>query len=294
MFAPSLAHIVESTGVELDVDDTTQVLVALQKIFAGNSDALGALAALTGAVDKLPYFNGPDSAALTALTGVGRDIIGKTTIADVISYLNLVDSFGTVGRLINTQTITSSGTYTPTTGTKRIKVTLTGGGGGGGNAQATSLSQTAFGAGGGAGATAIATFNISDIKNFTVTIGSGGAAQNTGGSSEFNGVTAGNGGAGSGNATPANAPGGSGGNASGGQTNIGGGFGSDGQLGSYYSFGNGGASYWGGGGRAGSGGGIKATAYGSGGGGAYDTALSGTTKAGGAGMSGVCIIEEYA
>ncbi|HAT3917662.1 TPA: carbohydrate kinase [Kluyvera ascorbata] len=289
-----LAHIVESTGVELDVDDTTQVLVALQKIFAGNSDALGALAALTGAVDKLPYFNGPDSAALTALTGVGRDIIGKTTIADVISYLNLVDSFGTVGRLINTQTITSSGTYTPTTGTERIKVTLTGGGGGGGNAQATSLSQTAFGAGGGAGATVISVFNVSDIVDFTVTIGAGGTAQIYGGSSTFNGLTAGNGGGGGGNATPANAPGGAGGTASGGQTNIGGGFGSDGQQGNYYSFGNGGASYWGGGGRAGSGGGIKATAYGSGGGGAYDTALSGSKKAGGAGMSGVCVIEEYA
>lgn len=212
----------------------------------------------------------------------------------LISFLGLVDSTGTVGRLINTQTITSSGTYTPTTGTKRIKVTLTGGGGGGGNAQATSLSQTAFGAGGGAGATTIAVFNVSDIVNFTVTIGAGGTAQISGGSSTFNGLTAGNGGGGSGNATPANAAGGAGGTASGGQTNIGGGFGSDGQQGNYYSFGNGGASYWGGGGRAGSGGGTKATAYGSGGGGAYDTALSGSTKAGGAGMSGVCVIEEYA
>lgn len=272
----------------------SKMAAAFGKDFQPLDDTLTALAALIGSADKLPYFNGADTAALTALTAVGRDIIGKTAIADVLSYLELVDSFGTVGRLINTQTITSSGTYTPTTGTKRIKVTLTGGGGGGGNAQATSLSQTAFGAGGGAGATAITTFNITDITNFTVTIGAGGAAQNAGGSSTFNGVTAGNGGAGSGNATPANAPGGSGGTASGGQTNIGGGFGSDGQLGSYYSFGNGGASYWGGGGRAGSGGGIKATAYGSGGGGAYDTALSGTTKAGGAGMSGVCIIEEYA
>ncbi|HAT3920887.1 TPA: hypothetical protein I9Y23_004594 [Kluyvera ascorbata] len=272
----------------------TKMAAAFGKDFQPLDATLTALAGLTGAADKLAYFNGPDTAVLTALTAFAREILAQTDTAGVLSKLSLVDSTGTVGRLINTQTITSSGTYTPTTGTKRIKVTLTGGGGGGGNAQATSLSQTAFGAGGGAGATTIAAFNVSDIVNFTVTIGAGGAAQISGGSSTFNGLTAGNGGGGSGNATPANAPGGAGGTASGGQTNIGGGFGSDGQQGSYYSFGNGGASYWGGGGRAGSGGGTKATAYGSGGGGAYDTALSGSTKAGGAGMSGVCVIEEYA
>ncbi|HAT7517398.1 TPA: hypothetical protein JAV82_005280, partial [Kluyvera ascorbata] len=50
---------------------------------------LTALAALVGAADKLPYFNGPDTATLTALTGVGRDIIGKATTADVLTYLGL-------------------------------------------------------------------------------------------------------------------------------------------------------------------------------------------------------------
>lgn len=50
---------------------------------------LTALAALIGAADKLPYFSGPDTAALTPLTGVGRDIIGKKTIADILTYLGL-------------------------------------------------------------------------------------------------------------------------------------------------------------------------------------------------------------
>ncbi|HED1419964.1 TPA: hypothetical protein R4S64_001946 [Kluyvera georgiana] len=50
---------------------------------------LTALAALIGAADKLPYFNGPDTAALTALTSVGRDIIGKSSTADVLTYLGL-------------------------------------------------------------------------------------------------------------------------------------------------------------------------------------------------------------
>ncbi|BDT22505.1 gp53-like domain-containing protein [Citrobacter freundii] len=50
---------------------------------------LTALAALVGVANKLPYFNGDDTAALTDLTQVGRDIIGKTDIAAVLQYLGL-------------------------------------------------------------------------------------------------------------------------------------------------------------------------------------------------------------
>ncbi|WP_249415264.1 pyocin knob domain-containing protein [Citrobacter freundii] len=54
---------------------------------------LTALAALVGVANKLPYFNGDDTAALTDLTQVGRDIIGKTDIAAVLQYLGLSDAF---------------------------------------------------------------------------------------------------------------------------------------------------------------------------------------------------------
>lgn len=50
---------------------------------------LTALAALVGAANKLPYFTGTDKAAQTDLTSVGRDIIGKNTIADILTYLGL-------------------------------------------------------------------------------------------------------------------------------------------------------------------------------------------------------------
>lgn len=50
---------------------------------------LTALAALVGVANKLPYFNEDDTAALTDLTQVGRDIIGKSTIADVLTYLGI-------------------------------------------------------------------------------------------------------------------------------------------------------------------------------------------------------------
>lgn len=50
---------------------------------------LTALATLVGAANKLPYFNGDDTAALTDFTQVGRDIIGKNTLADLLTYLGL-------------------------------------------------------------------------------------------------------------------------------------------------------------------------------------------------------------
>lgn len=53
------------------------------------SDTLTALARLAGSKDKVSYFPSDSEAALTALTKVGRDLIGKEAIADVLSYLGL-------------------------------------------------------------------------------------------------------------------------------------------------------------------------------------------------------------
>lgn len=50
---------------------------------------LTALAGLATGANKLPYFTGTDTASQTDLTSVGRDIIGKNTIADILTYLGL-------------------------------------------------------------------------------------------------------------------------------------------------------------------------------------------------------------
>lgn len=203
----------------------------------------------------------------------------------------------TPGRLLNVRTLTSSAIYTPTGGIKAIKVTLVGGGGGGGGCQASATSSTFSGGGGGAGATVIA-WITSPASSYSVTIGTGGAggvgaaAGSAGGSSVFGSLTAGGGG-GASRTSATNTPGGAGGTATGGLVNIRGGDGSDGQTGTYFVTGNGAPSYMGGGGRAGAGGGIVGKAPGSGGGGAYDTALSGTSYTGGAGAAGIVMIEEY-
>ncbi|HCP1052739.1 TPA: phage tail protein [Escherichia coli] len=259
---------------------------------------LTALAGLATAADKLPYFTGNDTASLTTLTNVGRNILDKASTQAVIQYLDLSDASGYVGRWLNTRVFTSSGTYIPTPGTKRLRVTITGGGGGGGGCQAISNNETFFGAGGGAGGTVIITPTLTNDRH-PVTIGAGGAggvgakAGLKGGDSSFGSVIA-PGGEGGGKSGVTNTNGGNGGVPSIGNIKIIGGCGGDGQSGNIGVSGEGGTSYWGGGGRAGAGGGVSGKAYGSGGGGAYDAGYSGTSMTGGKGAAGICIIEEFA
>ncbi|MGR8185316.1 phage tail fiber protein [Escherichia coli] len=234
----------------------------------------------------------------TARTINGVKFDGSANITLTAANLGLSDSSGYVGRLVNTRVFTSSGTYTPTPGTKRIRVTITGGGGGGGGCKAISNNETFFGAGGGAGGTIISIMTPTQ-NSYPVTIGAGGA----GGVSATNGTSGGNsvfasliapGGAGGGKVGVTNTNGGNGGVPSTGDIRITGGHGGDGQSGNIGVSGEGGTSYWGGGGRAGAGGGVIGKAYGSGGGGAYDAGYSGTSMTGGKGASGICIIEEFA
>ncbi|EFJ2737781.1 phage tail protein [Escherichia coli] len=234
----------------------------------------------------------------TGLTDGTAYVIYSSHIKPTAADLGLSDVSGYVGRWLNTRVFTSSGTYTPTPGTKRIRVTITGGGGGGGGCKAISNNETFFGAGGGAGGTVITTLILTK-DSYPVTIGTGGAggvsATNglKGGDSSFGSVIA-PGGEGGGKSGVTNTNGGNGGVPSTGGINIIGGNGGDGQSGNIGVSGEGGASYWGGGGRAGAGGGVSGKAYGSGGGGAYDAGYSGASMTGGKGAAGICIIEEFA
>ncbi|QMQ12221.1 phage tail protein [Escherichia coli] len=58
---------------------------------------LTALAELATSADKLPYFTGADRAALTALTSVGRAILGKTSTQGVLDYLGLGEGAPAIG-----------------------------------------------------------------------------------------------------------------------------------------------------------------------------------------------------
>lgn len=270
---------------------------------------LTAIASLTGAANKLAYFNGPDTAALTDLTAVGRDIIGKATASDVVSYLGV----GT-GRLLNIQVFTASASYTPTTGTSSILVYAVGGGGGGGGTQNATATTASAGRGGDSGSWGIGRYT-SGFTGLFATVGTPGTA-GTGGSSP----TAGGNGGSTALGTLINVSGGAGGSAglavtppavaqsqvptTGSTTgaNIFGSVGSQGQSGIHFATtasagwsGAGGSCPTGAGGSSISiqGNGEAGHGYGSGGSGGR-SAVSGTGQNGGAGASGIIIIAEYA
>lgn len=66
-----------------------KMTTAFGKDYQALDATLTALAGLATGANKLPYFTGNDAAGQTDLTQVGRDIIGKSTIADILTYLGL-------------------------------------------------------------------------------------------------------------------------------------------------------------------------------------------------------------
>ena len=68
---------------------TAGTLIYILNNFQPLDDTLTALAALATGANKLPYFTGTDTAAQTDLTQIGRDVIGQTTVANLLTYLGL-------------------------------------------------------------------------------------------------------------------------------------------------------------------------------------------------------------
>lgn len=98
------------------------------------------------------------------------------------------------GRLVGVQVISSTGTYTPTSGTNSIIFWLAGAGGGGGGCASVDISHVSAGAGGSGGSVVIHRAT-SGFAGATVTIGLGGtgatgATGSNGGNSTFLGCTA--------------------------------------------------------------------------------------------------------
>lgn len=70
----------------------SKMSTAFGKDFQALDATLTALSGLTTGANKLPYFTGTDTAAQTDLTQIGRDVIGQTTVANLLSYLGLGDA----------------------------------------------------------------------------------------------------------------------------------------------------------------------------------------------------------
>lgn len=213
------------------------------------------------------------------------------------------------GGLLNVQTFTTSGTYTPTVGTAFVVVEVLGAGGAGGGVP-TAAGGTTAGAGGGSGGYGRKRIT-SGFSGATVTVGAGGigatgASGGNGAASSFGAfltAAGGSGGTSAGTTTSAvvtSGIAGSGGSVTSADVSRIGGQGGSGLIGPAFALaGKGGASYFSDGGIYGS---VTATsvtsgaasAANSGGGGSGAAGFNnGVTAAGGDGGSGIVIVWEY-
>lgn len=175
-----LAHIVESAGLALDINDMTQVLKAIQKLTLSRANPFADIKS-DGA-----------AAISTALTNLGLGIRGLSTF-------------------------TASGSWTCPEGVTTVYIDACGGGGGGAYS---SPGATGGGGGGGAAAVIGASISVTPGVTYTVTIGGPGAAGTpssvngvAGGATSFGSLLVLNGGGGGLSSAGAGVGGGTGGNA---------------------------------------------------------------------------------
>ena len=247
----------------------------------------------------------PGAANITTVAGDTMIVVSDASSnARIISYQR---GSPPIGKLIDIQTFTASGTWTKPTGTLAVEVWVTGGGGGGGGAAVTSSTTVATSAGGGGGGTAYKYITSSIGATETVTVGAGGAGGSgasaatgsTGGTSSFGShcsATGGSGGAGCTAALATNQVGGAGGVGSSGTVNFSGDAGSAAcglASADLVLPGTGGASMFGGGGvgthdaTGGLGG------YYGGGGGGSGVGTDSAARTGGAGNGGIVTVKSY-
>ncbi|EOX8496985.1 hypothetical protein AIT73_002809 [Salmonella enterica subsp. arizonae] len=166
---------------------TAFVKAALAALVASSPEALDTLNELAAALGNDPNFATTMTNALAGKQPLDNTLtaLSGKSVSALLEYLGLGEI---PGRLLNIRTITTSGTYIPTQGTKSIIVEAIGGGGASGNLTATGATQNAISAAGSNGAYAKARYT-SGFSSVSVTVGAGGTVNGAGGGNGGDGGT---------------------------------------------------------------------------------------------------------
>ncbi|ENH0743318.1 phage tail protein, partial [Escherichia coli] len=173
--APTAAQTVNNTQIAT----TEFVKSAIAALVASSPAALDTLNELAAALGNDPNFATTVTNALAGkqpLDSTLTDLSGKT-VNGILQYLGLGDGSG---RLIQCQVFKSSGTYTPTKGTRFIIVEIVGGGGAGGGCQVGYPNNAACGGGGMSGEYVKARVDNPTVTTVTIGYGGTGASASVG------------------------------------------------------------------------------------------------------------------
>lgn len=188
--APTAAQ----TANDTQLANTAFVKAAIAALVASSPEALDTLNELAAALGNNPNFATTMTNALAGKQPLDNTLtaLSGKSVAALLEYLGLVNSSGMVGRLVSIKKFTTSGTYTPTAGTRFVKVRLVGAGGAGGGAAASTVSgYLAAGRGGGGGSYGETTLiDVTSVLSVAVIVGSAGVGSagssgTAGGSSSF-------------------------------------------------------------------------------------------------------------